>query len=182
MTKDSTSLPVDVPKSRTNCVKYRNWTELSMCEAMNAVQQQGMSVNRASIVYEIPRSTLNDHLVGRVLPGAKSGAPTLLSTREEQERVDFLCHCAEIGYAKTRHEVMDIVTRMLQQKGTDRTVTRGWRTKFITRHHEVLSLRPDPKATSVKPRGERKRAVDSGKDRIHCTPTHLFSITLFTNT
>ena len=80
MTKDSTSLPVDVPKSRTNCVNYRNWTELSMREAMNAVQQQGMSVNRASIVYGIPRSTLNDHLVGRVLPGAKSGAPTLLST------------------------------------------------------------------------------------------------------
>ena len=71
-----------------------------------------------------PRSTLNDHIHGDVLPGAKAGAPTLLSTREEEE---FLCQCADIGYAKTRHEVFDIVSRMLTQKEVDRekTVTRG---------------------------------------------------------
>ena len=169
MTKDSTSLPVDVPKSRTNCVNYRNWTELSMREAMNAVQQQGMSVNRASIVYGIPRSTLNDHLVGRVLPGAKSGAPTLLSTREEQELVDFLCHCAEIGYAKTRHEVMDIVTRMLQQKGTDRTVTRGWWTKFITRHHELLSLRTPATLSLARASASSRASIDNYFDILEHT-------------
>jgi len=53
-------------------------------------------------LYGIPRSTLSDHISGRVLPGSKSGAPTLLSMREEKELVSFLLDCAEIGYGKSR--------------------------------------------------------------------------------
>ncbi len=86
-----TRSPTNESTARTT---YRNWTEISMREALDAVNLQGMS---ASIVYGIPRSTLNDHIHEDVLPGAKAGAPTLLSTREEEE---FLCQCADIGYAK----------------------------------------------------------------------------------
>ena len=43
---------------------------------------------------------------------------------------------------------------------------------YITESHTSDSKVPDPKATSVKPRGGRKRAVDSGKDRIHAPYTY----------
>ena len=131
-----------------------------MREALDAVHQ-GMSVTRASIVYGIPRSTLNDHICGRVLPGAKCGAPTLLSTREEQELVEFLCHCAKIGYAKTRHEVLNIVTRMLAQKDIERTVTKGWWTKFIGRHHDILSLRTPATLSIARASASTKASIDS---------------------
>ena len=61
-----------------------------MREAVNAINEQGMSVSKASVLYGIPRTTLNDHKLGKVLPGAKPGAPTLLSTSEEEDLVDFL--------------------------------------------------------------------------------------------
>ena len=77
-----------------------------MREALNSVQQ-GMSVSKASVIHGIPRSTLKDHVHGRVLPGSKPGAPTLLSSSEEQDLVDFLCKCASTGCGKTRQDVMD---------------------------------------------------------------------------
>ena len=92
---------------------------------MSAVSEQGMSVAKASRVHGIPRTTLNDHIHGKVLPGAKSGAPTILSTSEEQDLVDFLLHAAKMGYAKTRKEVLNIATAMIQKRGIDKTVTHG---------------------------------------------------------
>ena len=121
-------------------INYRTWTELSMREALNSVQQ-GMSVSKASVIHGIPRSTLKDHVHGRVVPGAKPGAPTLLSSSEERDLVEFLCNCASIGYGKTRQDVMTIVSRMLTGKGEKRSVTSGWWSKFIARHHRELSLR-----------------------------------------
>ena len=36
---------------------------------------------------------------------------------------------------------MNIVNRMLTQKGIDRAITNGWWTKFLGRDHETLSRR-----------------------------------------
>ena len=51
-----------------------------MREAMNAVIYQGMNISKAAEMHGVPRTTLNDHVLGKVLPGAKCGAPTVLST------------------------------------------------------------------------------------------------------
>ena len=69
--------------------KYHQRCDLNMREAMNAVLEQGVAVSKASNKCGIPRSTLSDHIHGRMLPGVKAGAPTLLSTSEEQELVEF---------------------------------------------------------------------------------------------
>ena len=166
ISKFTSTLPVSDPQSRTNCIKYRNWTEISMRAALDAVLKQGMSVSKASVVYGVPRSTINDHIHGRVLPGARSGAPTLLSTREEQELVEFLCRCADIGYAKTRHEVLDIVTRMLAQKGIERAVTKGWWTKFMGRHQDVLSLRTPATLSLARASASSKKSIDNYFDML----------------
>ncbi len=47
-----------------------------MREAVDAVCSQGMSVAKAAQLYGMP---LSDHVHGTILPGAPTGAPTLLS-------------------------------------------------------------------------------------------------------
>ena len=123
------------------------WTQISMREALNSVQQ-GMSVSKSSVIHGIPRSTLKDHVHGRVLPGA----PTLLSPSCSEERdLEFLCKCASPGYGKTRQDVMTIVSHMLTGRGEKRRVTGGWWSKLIARHHKELSLRT-PATLSQVPR------------------------------
>ena len=68
-----------------------------MREALSAIGV-GMTVRKASVVYGIPRTTLNDHKLGKVHPGALPGRPTLLSTKEEEDLVNFLVESAAMGY------------------------------------------------------------------------------------
>ena len=96
-----------------------------MREALDAIHN-GMSVSKASVLYGIPRTTLNDHKLGKVKPGVKPGAPSLLSTAEEEDLVKFLLTSADIGYGRTRKEVLNIVSRMLARKGVERVVTNGY--------------------------------------------------------
>ena len=49
-----------------------------------------MRTRRTAEEYGVPRSTLGGRTLGRVIPGAKSGAPTYLSPEEEEELVQFL--------------------------------------------------------------------------------------------
>ena len=66
-----------------------------MREALDAVHS-GMSVSKVSELYGIPRTTLNDHKLGKVKPGVKPGAPSLLSTAEEEDLVKLLLTSADI--------------------------------------------------------------------------------------
>ena len=139
-----------------------------MREALNSVQQ-GMSVSKASVIHGIPRSTLKDHVHGRVLPGAKPGAPTLLSPSEEQDLVEFLCKCASTGYGKTRQDVMTIVSRMLAGKGELRSVTGGWWSKFIARHHKELSLRAPATLSLSRASASSQASIDNYFDILEHT-------------
>ena len=118
--------------------KYREWSDLSMRQALDAVHS-GISVSKVSELYGIPRTTLNDHKLGKVKPGVKPGAPPLLSTAEEEDLVKFLLNSADIGYGRTRKEVLDIVSRLLARKGVECVVTNGWWNKFLCRHPLLAS-------------------------------------------
>ena len=72
-----------------------------MSEAVADVEK-GMSIRCASEKYNIPRSTLHDHVSGKVKFGAKPGRKPYLSIDEEEELVSFLVECAKIGYPHTR--------------------------------------------------------------------------------
>ena len=138
---------------------YRNWTEISMRGAMNAVSEQGMSIAKASCVHGIPRTTLSDHIPGKVLPGAKFGAPTILSTSEEQDLVDFLLHTAKMRYAKTRKEVLNIASAMMQKGGIDKTVTHGWWNRLTCRH-PILILRVPATLSHARVRASSRECIN----------------------
>lgn len=121
------------------------WTNEQMENAMQAVANGEMGVNRAALQYKVPPTTLKDRISGRVMHGSKVGPKPYLSHEEEKELVEFLCTCAKMGYGKTRKEVLSIVRAAVSmQKGY--TVTRisdGWWVRFRSRWPELRLRKGD---------------------------------------
>jgi hypothetical protein len=117
---------------------YGIWEKDSMESAIAAVQK-GVSLRRAAEMYSIPRSTLHDHVSGKVKEFGKQGPKPYL-TIEEEELASFLVRCAKIRYLHTRQQVLSIVQEIVNSKGIEVNVTNGWWERFLQRHPH-LTLR-----------------------------------------
>ena len=84
--------------------------------AIKCVMDGKMGVNRAADQYGVPRTTLKDRLSGRVTPGTNPGPVPYLTSEEEGELVEHLLTCADIGYPKTKQEVLAIVRQAIYKK------------------------------------------------------------------
>ena len=120
----------------------------------------GMSVSKASELYGILRTILNDHKLGKILPGVRPGPRPLLSSSEERDLVKFLLTSADIGYGRTKKDVFNIVSRLLARKGVQCSVTNGWWNKFICRHPLLVSRTPATLSVS-RARASTKECIDS---------------------
>ena len=58
--------------------------------ALLSVIAEGVSIRKAALEYNIPRSSLAHRVSGHTIPGTKSGPPRYLSASEEDELVQFL--------------------------------------------------------------------------------------------
>ena len=145
--------PAKEPFSRPK--KYKQWTDESMQGALKAVTE-GMGINRAAMEYGVPRTTLKDRVAGRVQHGCKSGRSPYLTQQEEQELVDYLVICSNIGYPKKRDEVIGIVCKTLQNKKGDLVEKfngKGWWLRFMERWPKLALRKGDalaqPRANAV---------------------------------
>ena len=121
--------------------RRKDWSESTMEMALESVNNGMMTVRRAALEYNVPKSTLHDRVIGRVKPGAKSGPSRYLDDEEEDEIVHWIIGCAEVGYAKSVNEVRSVVSAIVTKKmGMPTTISHGWWEKFAKRHPE-LSLR-----------------------------------------
>ena len=122
---------------------------------MEAVRSEGMRINKAASVFEVPPTTLKDRLSGRVKHGVNPGPIPYLSKVEEAELTSFLIQSSGIGYGKTKREVINIVKQTLEKKGrkVNEFNGEGWWTRFMERN-PILSLRTADPLSRV-----RKRAV-----------------------
>lgn len=57
---------------------YKDYDKKNMTYTIQAVVDDGMSIRRAALSYNVPRSTLGDLISGHVLLGSTSGPPKLL--------------------------------------------------------------------------------------------------------
>ena len=73
---------------------------------MKAVFDEGVSANKAAILHGVPRSTLKDRLSRRVIHGRKPGPQPYLDAEEEKELTYQLIEASDIGYGKTRKDVL----------------------------------------------------------------------------
>ena len=117
---------------------YKKWREESLRKAHEAVMKGEFSVSRAAEEYGVPRSTLHDHVSGRVQVGSTSGPPRYLSALEEEEMAAFLRNCAEIGFAKSRQQVIALVQEVVNKKGIKVKVTHGLWHSFRSRHRDLM--------------------------------------------
>jgi hypothetical protein len=109
-----------------------------MVAAMTAVKG-GSHIKRAAEEHGVPVSTLRDHISGRVVHGTKPGPTPYL---EEAELSSFLKLCSNVGYGRTRSDVMGIARSVAAEKGKLKgsSVTQGWWRRFCERQPD-LSLR-----------------------------------------
>ena len=57
----------------------RQWTDTQMKSAMDAVKKGGMSIKRAAVQYDVPKTTLQDRISGKVIHGTNPGARPYLN-------------------------------------------------------------------------------------------------------
>ena len=91
--------------------RKRSYDQTLMNQAVAAVQSKSMSLRAAARAYAVPRSTLFDKVTNRT-PLAPSPR-TILSAAEEQKLVEWTLHMGQIGYGRTRNELLDMVTHHL---------------------------------------------------------------------
>ena len=112
-----------------------------MQAALNSVVCDGISANKAAPQHRVSRSTLKDHLSGRVVHGRNPGSEPYLNVEEEQELVGHLINASNVGYGKTRQEVLNIFEWYVERKESaslrSSTVMHGWWQKFL---REILHL------------------------------------------
>jgi len=108
-----------------------------MEQAMAAVEQTGTSIREAAKMFNILPSTLYDRVSGKVSHGKKSGPIPYLTFAEEEEFINFLIKCADIGYPHTKPLVFALVQRIVDKKQMGITVNNGCWQKLALRHKEV---------------------------------------------
>ena len=87
-----------------------------MEKAISAVTKESLSIRRAALQFNVPKSSLGDRVSGHVAHGTMSGPPKYITDAEEIEIVHFLTRTAAIGYPKSRKDVMGLVQRVLDSK------------------------------------------------------------------
>lgn len=124
--------------------KRKCWDEDQMLAAMSAVKG-GSHIKRAAEEHGVPVSTLRDRISGRVVHGTKPGPKPYLSTTEEAELSSFLKSCANMGYGRTRTDVMGIARSVAAEKGILKgsKVTQGWWRRFCKRQPDLSLHRGD---------------------------------------
>jgi len=121
-------------------LKGEEWSEKSMELALRDVTNGVMGVRRAALEYNVPKSTLSDRVTGQVRLGARSGASRYLEEEEEEEIVQWIRGCTEVGCAKSIREVQAVVSTIVAKKLgiTSISVSHGWWDKFRQRHPELV--------------------------------------------
>ena len=104
-------------KTANRPAKRKQWTLEQMTAAIEAYRSgSSPSINQAARDHGVPPTTLKDRISGRVLHGSKPGPTPYLSEEEESELQKYLIDCSNLGYGKTRQQVISIVKNVAQKK------------------------------------------------------------------
>ena len=102
-TCNSSSLELHIPPSFRGT--YKCWTDVGLSKALKDIDK-GLSFRKVSDMYGIPRSTLHDHVSGKVAYAEQSvhGPDPYLDLEEEEVLANFLIRSAEVGYPHTKKQ------------------------------------------------------------------------------
>lgn len=127
-------------RSRNIRCKY---TQTQLEAAVNAVKDQKLTYTRAKQTYGVPRSTIENALKRKY---QATGKKTVLSTKEEQELVNWIIHMSNRGFPITRIQLIDSVQLFLNNEHRktlfpNNRPGKDWIRRFIDRHSELIAPR-----------------------------------------
>ena len=94
--------------------KVVRYSQESMQSALDEIKK-GMSIHAAAKMFNIPNSTLHDHVSGKSSK-VGAGAPTVLSYCEEQEIILTCQVLAEMGFGITRELVTVVLSDFIRER------------------------------------------------------------------
>ena len=98
--------------AKKKCGPQTAYAQGVLDEAVQMIRTGRMSVRKASILYQIPKSTLNDHATGRSTTQRKGPQPYLPKDIEDCI-VHWLTKMARIGYGQMKESLLDKVQEIL---------------------------------------------------------------------
>ena len=130
---------------------------------------QQCSIKRAALEHIVPRTTLQGRITGNVEHGNKPGGKPYLNKAEETELANFLQVVSEIGYGKTRKQVMGIVESAVRDKEklTKQKILRkqkisdGWFRRFIERQPQLCMRKGDSTAIARMDAMKKQEELDN---------------------
>ena len=109
---------------------------------MDAMTDHGMKVKAAARAFDIPASSLRDHLYGKTTSRQRGNLPTL-KPDEEKKLVDYIFKMQDLGHPLTLAELRLKVALATQTRETPWSATRvpgkGWLKRFRLRYPEIAT-------------------------------------------
>lgn len=120
------------------------WTLETLVAAIDAVAN-GMGKRQAAIRFGIPYGTLQDKLSGRRKIVAEEA--TVLRKSEEEEIVVWIKNMSNMGFGRTKDELLKVVKNMLDFRGrttswVDNKPSEKWFRLFKQRHPSITFRKP----------------------------------------
>ncbi|XP_060594276.1 uncharacterized protein LOC132748679 [Ruditapes philippinarum] len=125
---------------------YRTYDPDNLSKAYFAVKEGKMSTNKASKVFNVPRTTLQGRLYGKVdIETIKSGPQSVFNQGQEALLVGHLKTMDDVGYGYSRQETLNLASDYAVHLGLrdkDHPLTDRWLYKFLSRWPEIGVKKP----------------------------------------
>jgi len=163
---DSRSNPSRSRPKKNQKRKLNNWDPVRMEKAINEFQEGKLSLRQISLAWNIPKSTLQRHLTGKVKHnGHASGRPTALSQNNETDLAEYLKDLSRHGFLLCPLDVRSLAYQFSVKNscggiGSEKTMMAGrfWFKRFMKNHPE-LSLRWPEGLSAARAMGCNKEVV-----------------------
>lgn len=148
--------------------KKKQWSLTNLRAAVNAVNQQGFSKNRAAIEYGVPRQTLNRYLRCPEHDVRENTMPTgtVFSRQQEEDLMQYLLDMDKRLYGLSLRDLRSVAYQLAEKNHIKHRFSRktqlagyDWACGFRKRHPQLALRSPEP--TSVaRAQGFNKVAVN----------------------
>ena len=121
-----------------------------MINAMEAVKK-GSSIKRAAEENAVPRTTLQDRVLGNFERGKKPGPEPYLNVEEQEDLAKFVEVVADIRFGKTRKQIKEMVENTARDKRLLRKdkISDSWFRQFLE-HQPQLTLQKNDCTAAVR--------------------------------
>ncbi|CAK1553158.1 unnamed protein product, partial [Leptosia nina] len=123
-------------------------------KAIDDVKTKKLTIGKAAETYNVPKTTIFDHLKKTVVKLPRTGRKPLFTDKQETELVDYIIKCSKLYYGLTIKKIRQIAYQYAQKNKlthnfdqVKQVAGKDWYYNFMKRHPS-LSLRT-PEATSL---------------------------------